>query len=58
MASQTRFDSLSLTAGEPLIVLDTVAIETFAKAATVRMSGVLATLLRVPLIATNRSYSQ
>jgi hypothetical protein len=52
MASQTRFDSRSLTAGDPLIVLETVAIETFASAATVRISGVLATDLRVTFRAT------
>ena len=52
MACQTRFFSRSLTAEEPLTVRETVAMETFAKAATVRMSGVFATALRVSLRAT------
>jgi len=56
MACQTRLDKRSLTAGEPLIVRETVAMETFAKAATVRISGVLATVFRVTLRATNESY--
>src|SRR5271166_6464655 len=34
------------------MVLETVAMETFASAATVRMSGVLATVLRVPFRTT------
>ena len=47
----------SLTAGELLMVRETVAMETLAKAATVRMSGVLATVLRVPLRTTKPSSS-
>ena len=42
MACQTRLERRSLTSGEPLMVRETVAMETLAKAATVRMSGVLA----------------
>jgi hypothetical protein len=35
------------------MVLETVAMETLANAATVRMSGVLATILLVPFRTTN-----
>jgi hypothetical protein len=41
-----------------LMVLETVAIETLATAATVRMSGVFAADLRDALRGTNRSYSR
>jgi hypothetical protein len=40
------------------MVLETVAIETLATAATVRMSGVFAADFRVDLRATNASYSK
>ena len=52
MACQTRLDSRSLTTGEPLMVRETVAMETLANAATVRISGVLSALLRRAFRAT------
>jgi hypothetical protein len=55
MACHTRFISRSLTAGDPLMVRETVAIETFARAATVRISGALPAALRDGLRATNTS---
>jgi hypothetical protein len=44
-----------LTAGELLMVRETVAMETFARAATVRMSGVFVTGLLVAFRTTNPS---
>src|ERR1700723_2573793 len=58
MACQTRLASRSLTAGELLMVRETVAMETLASAATVRMSGVLAAVLRVPLRTTSPSLKE
>jgi hypothetical protein len=55
MACHTRFDNRSLTSGEPLMVRETVAIDTFASAATVRISGILPAVLRVALRGTNQS---
>jgi hypothetical protein len=55
MACQTRWLSRSLTAGEPLMVRETVAMETFANAATERISGVLGVVLRFAFRTTNRS---
>jgi hypothetical protein len=55
MACHTRFDRRSLTSGDPLMVLETVAMDTFAMAATVRMSGILPALFRVFLRGTNQS---
>src|SRR5450631_329579 len=56
MACQTRAASFSLTAGEPLMVRETVAMETLARAATVRISGLLGTVVRLPLRLTNLCY--
>ena len=58
MACQTRLESRSLTSGEPLMVLETVAMETLAMAATVRISGVFAADLREAFRGTNQSYSR
>jgi hypothetical protein len=55
MACQTRFDSRSLTSGERLMVLETVAMDTLAAAATVRISGILPADLPVALRGTNPS---
>jgi len=49
MACHTRLDSFSLTAGEALMVRETVAMETLARAATVRISGLLESEVRLPL---------
>jgi hypothetical protein len=46
MACHTRWLSRSLTAGERLMVRETVAMETLASAATERISGVFGVVLR------------
>src|SRR5260370_31125623 len=56
MACQTRCESFWLTAGEALMVRETVAIETLANAATVRMSGLLGTVVRLPFRLTQSCY--
>jgi hypothetical protein len=55
MACHTRLESLSLTTGEPLMVRETVAMDTLASAATARISGVLSEDLRIGFRATSES---
>jgi hypothetical protein len=56
IACHTRCDNFWLTAGEELIVRETVAIETLARAATVRISGLLGTVVRLPFRLTQPCY--
>jgi len=56
MACQTRCESFWLTAGDALMVRETVAIETLARAATVRISGLLGTVVRLPFRLTETCY--
>src|SRR5271170_2716228 len=56
MACHTRCAIFWLTAGEALMVRETVAIETLASAATVRISGLLGTVVRLPFRLTQPCY--